>query len=161
MIGRSIRHTCVAYSALAGMFGPLHVSRVLFERVKVRNERFAMKALMYSEAVILTPSELGAAGARLSEWPLDHAQGAQRRHLSCGGSKGRGGVVGAPHFPAGLWVFRLRSTGKGAGEHYYVCPVWWDGAVRRAAGGGGGRRRGAGGVTMSQEATAFGAKPGL
>jgi hypothetical protein len=45
MIGRSIRHTFVAYSAPAGMFGPL--SRVLFERVKVRNERFKIEALIY------------------------------------------------------------------------------------------------------------------
>ena len=43
----------MAYSALAGMFGP--VSRVLFERVKVRNERFGMEALTY-----IYPGRLGA-----------------------------------------------------------------------------------------------------
>ena len=47
MIGRSIRHTCVAYLALAGMFGPL--SRVLFERVKVRNEGSRIEALTSTE----------------------------------------------------------------------------------------------------------------
>ena len=46
MIGRSIRHTCVAYLALVGMFGPL--SRVLFKLVKVRSERFAIEALTYT-----------------------------------------------------------------------------------------------------------------
>ena len=42
MIGRSIRHTCVAYSALAGMFGPL--SRVLFKLEKF--EGFKIEALI-------------------------------------------------------------------------------------------------------------------
>ena len=45
MIGRSIRHTCAAYLALAGMFGPL--SRVLFVLVFWGNVAYRIERLMF------------------------------------------------------------------------------------------------------------------